>query len=146
MFFHKLSFDRNQTTSVLIWQRKTQQANHQIYQPFHQQFSKVKELVTRNLTLKSSVLPGNPPVSCLKIFQNLELEVATKSKNCPTLPKAFKKHTIKRIACALLLLFIPVFFKWAKAKKFITTGLNPWYGIFLYLGASNPWLWEYSYV
>jgi hypothetical protein len=107
--FSQAQLDRNQRTSVLLSSKKNPAGNHQTYQPFHQQFSKVKELVTRNLTLKSSVLPGNPPLSCLKNFQNLELEVATKPKNCPTLPKAFKKHTIKRIACALLLPFIPVF-------------------------------------
>jgi hypothetical protein len=115
--FSQAQLDRNQRTSVLLSSNKNPAGNYQIYQPFHQQFSKVKELVTRNLTLKSSVFQGNPPVSCLKIFQNLELEVATKSKNCPTLPKAFKKHTIKRIACALLLLFIPIFFKVGQGKK-----------------------------
>ncbi len=89
--------------------RKTQQATTRYISPSTSNSQKSKNWSERNLTLKSSVLPGNPPVSCLKIFQNLELEVATKSKNCPTLPKAFTKHTIKRIVYALLLLFIPVF-------------------------------------
>lgn len=134
-FFHKLSLIGIREPVFSFPHRKTQQATTRYISPSTSNSQKFKNWSERNLTLKSSVLPGNPPVSCLKTFQNLELDVATKSKNCPTLPKAFKKYTIKRIACALLLLFIPVFKKVGQSKKSITTGLNPWYGIFLYLGA-----------
>jgi hypothetical protein len=117
--FSQAQLDRNQRTSVLLSSRKNPAGNHQTYQPFHQQFSKVKELVTRNLTLKSSVLSRNPLVSCLKIFQNLELEVATKSKNCPTLPKLLRYTRLKELCVPFCCFLYQFFKKWAKAKSLL---------------------------